>query len=67
MKKRLIILFVVLSMLLPYALVSCDDPNDDPQVELKSYKTYSFAYFDTISTIIGYEANEDFLFLEGLL
>ena len=59
MKKRLIVLFVVLSMLLPYALVSCDDPNDDPQVELKSYKTYSFAYFDTISTIIGYEANED--------
>ena len=53
MKNRLIILFIVLSMLLPYTLVGCTEP------ERISYKTYSFAYFDTISTIIGYEANEE--------
>ena len=53
MKNRLIILFVVLSMLLPYTLAGCTEP------ERISYKTYSFAYFDTISTIIGYEASEE--------
>ena len=55
MKKRLIVLFVVLSMLLPCALAGCT-PEEQ---ELVSYKTYSFTYFDTISTIIGYEASEE--------
>ncbi len=54
MKKRLFILFVVLSLLLPYMLVGCEEPG-----ELISYKSYSFSYFDTVSTIIGYETDEN--------
>lgn len=49
MKKRLIILLVVLSLLLPYSLVGCTEP------EKQQYKSYSFSIFDTVTTIVGYE------------
>lgn len=53
MRKKLFILLVVLSMLLPYALTGCDKP-----VKLTSFKSQTFGRFDTVTKIIGYEANE---------
>ena len=40
-------------MLLPYVLTGCDETK-----ELTSFKSQSFGYFDTVTTVIGYEANE---------
>lgn len=33
-------------------------PKDDDK-ELQQYKSYNYAYFDTVSTIIGFESNEE--------
>ena len=53
MIKRFVILALVLSLLCP-AIVSC-------KAEKERFTTYSFDYFDTVTTIIGYaDSKEDF-------
>ncbi len=49
MKNKLIILFVVLSLLLPYSLTGCVEK------EKQQFKSYSFSIFDTVTYVIGYE------------
>ena len=49
MKNKIIALLILLATLLS-TLTGCG--------KKQSYKTYSFAYFDTVSTIIGYETSE---------
>lgn len=53
MKKKLLSLFLAVCMLLPMCLLSsCRE-------ESNKYTTYSFAYFDTVTTVIGYEKNQE--------
>ncbi len=52
MKKKLLSLLLSVGILLSFfTLVSCRE-------EAKKYSTYSFDYFDTVTTIIGYEKSQ---------
>lgn len=80
MKKRILALFVLISMLLSFTLTACDNENGETpdnnsgndggenngegnnsgdNEKKTQFKSYSFNYFDTISTIIGYEVKGD--------
>ncbi len=74
MNKRLIALFVLLSLIFSMLLTGCKnkDKNDNnkdntpsdstdntSEVNKTSYKGYTFNYFDTVTTIVGYEATEE--------
>ncbi len=51
MNKKLLSLLLLISALLSVLLTGC-------KKEKISYKSYSYSYFDTITTIIGYEESE---------
>ena len=56
MKRRLISALMIISLLCSIILTGCVEE----QKEKSQYKSYSFSYFDTISTIIGVDTADDF-------
>ena len=55
MKKRLFVIFIISCILLQTLLLSSCSKN------VEKYSSYSFDYFDTVTTIVGYaESKEEF-------
>ena len=55
MKLKKIISFLLI-LVMATGLVSCDEPDEEDKVQ---YRNTSFAYFDTVSSIIGAETSEE--------
>ena len=54
--KRLVIFILLISLISSAIFTGCVTPDVPEESEKLQYKSYSFDYFDTISTVIGYEA-----------
>ena len=73
MNKKILSIFVLISLVFSIMLTGCgkknngnsgggnnqNTPSGDSGANKSSFKNYSFNYFDTVSTIIGYEEDGD--------
>ncbi len=58
-KKRLVLILTVILLIETVLLCSCNKP-------MEKYTTYSFEYFDTVTTVVGYaESREEFDSISG--
>ena len=56
--KKILCLFIIIGQLV--VLAGCPSNLETPQKEIKTYKSYNFTYFDTVSTIIGQDEQAKF-------